>query len=632
MLDCILDQYDAQPQQQQREQKKQQQQQQSQQQQPLDSSSGPHSRTELQHFCAPFFLLLNLCLVDSSPLSQSSASWCSSQRGAAAVSSGSPAALAAAVVKEAAPYPRWQQLLTQVIRVHSRYLQYMAAEGAAAAAAGKGAAAAGAGGEGAGAAAATAAWGDAVEELELSLQYKGTAVALSQTQKPVGKIVCEMGARIGMLNALTNFLDNGMKQIFYEPDVSWWVLGQVAAMVKLTGRVHNVRIQWQLEQQQRGEGRGGGQEEGKGGEEGQQLVQGPLNASSSSGERSSSSGRGNGSCSSRKVTDTTRAGSDTTSSSSSSYPSSSRSSTGASSREGSAGAAGGVKGGRTSSNEKVTGHGWDPTSAVLLEVPFPQQQIQQYTEGTCSSKLLAAVEQIAGSGRMLAECRGELEAKVLRDIKEYEQMVVRSCGLTNVLIERAVAVARGRAEGGGRRAIVVSSSSSNSPEDVLFSVAGMVLCLNAAVITYAFHAAVNQEQGQQQQQNKKKKKKKKKERNKKQEEQGSQQQNLLQPQKDEQHGQQQEQGDDDDALQYAALVAQVGQSCSTCLNGLVHLVHHSPGSEVKSFASQNASVLMPLLLQLMHAAPSRDVRYLVWGLMDRKRLDRQVGGEGGQCK
>ena len=471
VLDCILDQYqpDAHPQQQQHDQEEQQQ-------QPLDSSSGPHSRTELQHFCAPLCLLLNLCLVDISPLSQSSASWCSSQRGAAAVSSGSPAALAAAVVKEAAPYPRWQQLLTEVIRVQSRYLQYMAAADEAAAAAGEGAAAAAAAGEGAAAAAAgegaavegkgaraaaaagkgaaaaagkgaaaeeeeaaaaaaaegaaageraraTAAGGDAVQALETSLQYKGTVVALSQ--KPARIMHCEMAARLGLLSAVTSLLGNGLKDFFYEADVSWWVLGQLAAMVKLTGRVHNARIRRQLEQQRKE------REEGQG--QGEQPLQGPVSGitdgarnSSRSGERisSSSSGRGNSSCSSREVT---MSGFDTNTTSSSNPSCSSSSSTGASSREWNAAAAGG-RGGRTSSNEKVIGHGWDPTSAVLLEVPFPQQRIQQYAQGTCSRELVAGMEQLAGSGRSLAECKGDLKAKALQNIKEYEAMLVRGCG------------------------------------------------------------------------------------------------------------------------------------------------------------------------------------------------------------
>ena len=181
-------------------------------------------------------------------------------------------------------------------------------------------------------------------------------------------------------------------------------------------------------------------------------------------------------------------------------------------------------------------------------------------------------------------------------------------------------VARERAEGAGSRAVVISSNS-GVPEDALYSVAGMVLCLNAAVITYAWHVAAKQEEGQQQQQQNKKKKKDK---NKKQE-QESQQQNLLQPLKE---GHQQQQGDEDDAPQLAALFTLVGKSCSTCLNGLVHLVLNSPGSEVKSFASQNASVLVPQLLQLMQAATSRDVCYLVRGLMNPRWLDRQVGGKG----
>ena len=635
MLECILDHYqpDAHQQQQQHNQQEQQ--------QSLESYSGPHTFTELQRFCAPFFLLLNLCVVYSSPEVDNSALWCSSQRAAAdVVVSGSPAAVAAAVAKEAAPYSRWQQLVMQLIRAHSRYLQVVAAaDGTAAAgkgataAGGEGAEAAAAAGEGAAAAAGegaaaagkgAAAGGDAIQELELSLQYKGAVVAFSQ--KPVGILVCEMGARLGLLSAVISLLENGVKQFFYEPDVSWWVLGQLEAMVKVRVRVHNVGVRRQLEQQQ----------QGKGGE-GEQQLRGPLSnitgassssSSSRSGERSSSSssGRGNGGCSSREVTSS---GSDTNSSSKPSCSSSS----GASSREGSAAAAGGGGGGGTSSYEKVSGHGWDPTSAVLLEFPFTQQRIQQYTQGSCSSKVLAAMEQIAGSGRTLAECRGELEAKVLRDVKEYGQMVARSCVLGNVLIERAVAVAEERAEGGGsRRAVVINSNNSNSPADALFSVAGMVLYLNAAVITYVQQVEAKQEEGQQQQQQHQQQKKKN--RNKK-KEQGSQQQNLLRPQKEEQgqgqQQQQQQQGVADDELQSAGLVARVGHSCHACLNGLMHLVRHSPGSEVKTFGSQNASVLVPLLLQLMHAAPSRDVRYLVWGLMDPRELNRQLGGKGFCC-
>ena len=165
----------------------------------------------LQKLCCPFlFLFSNLLPLASAAAHRSEPPPPSAV--SACTSSALPFATAAA---DMSPLSLWYDLLLALVRVHSRYLQYMAPEGTAAA------------GEGG--------WFRELQGSRLSHEAMSDAVSSMSDELLVQYV---------MLQTL-----NTEEQLLSNADVLWWCLVQLGAMVKLLLMVHNLKIQAQQQQQ-----------------------------------------------------------------------------------------------------------------------------------------------------------------------------------------------------------------------------------------------------------------------------------------------------------------------------------------------------------------------------------------------
>ena len=360
VLECILDQYQPQLQQQQL----------------MDASS----RRNLQRLCTPFWRLLgpNLKLPPEDAVSNTIP--------LAAPTPANPAAApATAAGAMHPPITEWHDLLLALVRVHSRYLQYMAIEGTEEGAVGR------------------------FDELRRAEHLPIAA----HCHDPGHILSFEAVIQLGLWGGISGVLKAGHGEILFDPAVSWWCLGQLAAMVKLLVLAHDTKVQQQLEQegqqqqqkekQQKKEQQQQQKEEQQ--QQQQQQQQQEEQQRQEDGEEQLGSERSLPPCTDQQGTSSTSAGTTDSSSRSNQYAAAHDDS--------------------PRKKERSTASRLDINMCELIELPFQQVQLQQHIQGACSFLALAAVR-AACKVNHSEEPRTRWEASVRRRIRLYEQALLQS--------------------------------------------------------------------------------------------------------------------------------------------------------------------------------------------------------------
>ena len=250
----------------------------------------------------------------------------------------------------------------------------------------------------------------------------------------------------------------------------------------------------------------------------------------------------------------------------------------------------------------------DIACTSVIEVPFPQEQLQQHIKGACSKQFLAAVEVLIKSGRSeVAQDKHLGEAIIWRRMKAYERLqhdVLHQLA-TAAIKQRAAAAAVDVTEvpsstyvagegsftlagdevlgsavggdggssgmGGSDSRSGVSScgngrnSSVNSSSSILLSAPGLALFLNASILFYCFALKSHSPAAEQQQQKVKKK------------------------------GRKQQQ------LQQEKPTASAEEKLAAACTLLARLAYSSTQLEVRQFAVGTAPVILRLLVYLLQS-------------------------------